>query len=804
MIKPSQTIIKLPVAELRDYQKGVYDFFVNNNGKRGVLVWSRRSGKDIVCLNIIAAMAIKEKGTYFYCNPTYTQCVKTIWKSISNDGTSMLDMAFPRALIAKKNDADMSVTLINGSIVTFLGSDNIDRIVGTNPKMIVYSEAALSDPRGWNLLRPVLANNKGAALFVSTPRGRNWFYDLYNLSKSNKDWYSSLLTCEQTGSATKEEVQKEIEEGMDPRLAQQEFYCSFDVGSVGSYYADEIAKMREDGRISDFPIDTAYPVYTACDLGYSDATSFIFYQHIGEWFYIIDEYESNGQSLKDYVKMLREKGYNYDRHYFPHDINQHELGTGYTRLQMLREIGINGDVVPLKSLNYGIECVHRLFPRVKIHSKCKSLIKSLEMYRKKFDERNNVFLDTPVHDAYSHYCFVGDTVVKTIDGDKKIKDIKIGDKVYIGEGLYGEVEYSMCTGVKDVVKLTFNDGRVIECTPDHEFITTKGLTRADSISYTDPVLIEEGSELWELFCKSKPKKARDEFISNIKVLSIGCGEKEVSLCHKKVESKRSCTMKSFGTVLKDIIQGQKILITLTCQKITGIIQKVRVIENLTTDHIKDSTTRLSIKEKTTSIISQKLTDSCTDTCGNSTMVIYQKGLLSTIKTMIEVIMISLIWSLCLPLSILRCIVNKVNGSVVKKISNSLQVCVKKLLNGIKAKKEESGIECMQRSAILATKSMEKEFVNGVEKSLSQRLLNKNSVVPTTKITLICVEREKEKRPVYNITVKDHHCFFANGILVSNCDAFRYFAEVVRDQLNVERSNTMFNTKREPYNPMKWN
>ena len=36
------------------------------------------------------------------------------------------------------------------------------------------------------------------------------------------------------------------------------------------------------------------------------------------------------------------------------------------------------------------------------------------------------------------------------------------------------------------------------------------------------------------------------------------------------------------------------------------------------------------------------------------------------------------------------------------------------------------------------------------------------------------------------------------------DAFRYFAEVVRDQLNVERSNTMFNTKREPYNPMKWN
>lgn len=398
-----QTIIKLPVAELRDYQKGVYDFFVNNNGKRGVLVWSRRSGKDIVCLNIIAAMAIKEKGTYFYCNPTYTQCVKTIWKSISNDGTSMLDMAFPRALIAKKNDADMSVTLINGSIVTFLGSDNIDRIVGTNPKMIVYSEAALSDPRGWNLLRPVLANNKGAALFVSTPRGRNWFYDLYNLSKSNKDWYSSLLTCEQTGSATKEEVQKEIEEGMDPRLAQQEFYCSFDVGSVGSYYADEIAKMREDGRISDFPIDTAYPVYTACDLGYSDATSFIFYQHIGDWYYVIDEYESNGQSLKDYVKMLKEKGYNYERHYFPHDINQHELGTGYTRLQMLREMGINGDVVPLKSLNYGIECVHRLLPRVKIHTKCKSLIKSLEMYRKKFDERNNVFLDTPVHDEYSHY-----------------------------------------------------------------------------------------------------------------------------------------------------------------------------------------------------------------------------------------------------------------------------------------------------------------------------------------------------------------------------------------------------------------
>ena len=190
---------------------------------------------------------------------------------------------------------------------------------------------------------------------------------------------------------------------MPENLIRQEYYVDFTAATSGTYYSEQIQKMRDDGRITDLPIDYSIPVNTAWDLGISDSTAITFYQRKGEWVHIIDYYESNGAGLGEYVKVLKEKGYMYDHHYFPHDIAHRDLSTGETRLDMLFKMGIKGDVVPMKSVNYGIECVHRLLPKTKINlNNCANLIKSLELYHKKFDEKNNVYMDMPVHGPESH------------------------------------------------------------------------------------------------------------------------------------------------------------------------------------------------------------------------------------------------------------------------------------------------------------------------------------------------------------------------------------------------------------------
>lgn len=375
--------------------------------KRGLYIANRRSGKDIVALEIALANALMGKpGTILYFNPTYRQIRNTVWTAIADNGMRIRDMIFPKELVKGLNHSEMSITLINGSVIKFIGSDSYDTsAVGSNAKMVIFSEWSLCEPKAWDYIRPIVAMNDGKAFFIGTPRSRNHMYDMYQMVVNNKDWYVRLRGYKETKTMTEEQYNKEIEDGMPLNIAKQEFECSFDVANEGTYYGDTIKSMREQGRICSLPIDYSIPVNTAWDLGISDATAIVFYQKAGDWINIIDYYESNGSGLGEYARVLKERGYMYDHHYFPHDMNLHELGTGETRLMMMSKMGIQGEVVPMKSIAYGIECVHRMLPRTRINvDKCAKLIKYMELYHKKFDERNNIYLDTPVHDEACHAC----------------------------------------------------------------------------------------------------------------------------------------------------------------------------------------------------------------------------------------------------------------------------------------------------------------------------------------------------------------------------------------------------------------
>lgn len=797
-------MVTVPTIELREHQKDVFWAMTTGPYKRGLYIANRRSGKDIVALEIALANALMGKpGTILYFNPTYRQIKNTVWTAIADNGIPIRDMVFHKDLVKGINHSDMSITLINGSVIKFLGSDSYDTsAVGANAKMVIFSEWSLCDPRAWDYVRPIVAMNGGKAFFIGTPRSRNHMYDMYLMALNNKDWYVRKRGYLETKTMTQEQYDKEIENGMPETIAQQEFNCSFDVANEGTYYGKEVQHMRNQGRICSLPIDYNVPVCTAWDLGISDATAIIFYQHEGDWVNIIDYYESNGSGLGEYTKVLKDKGYIYEHHYFPHDVNNRELGTGETRLIMLSKMGIQGEVVPMKSINYGIECVHRLMPRLRINlDTCAKLIKNIELYHKRFDEKNNVYLDTPVHDESSHACLEGDTLVDTKNGKVKIKDIKTGDYVKLDDNTYAKVTASCCTGYKNTIKIIFKDGSFLECTPDHKIFSTTGLFRADALS-SNSILITMENQLWKNLLKNSTN-ARESFISNIMEQSIGSG-KEGYTVPKSVESKRSYTTSYTGMENKTCFQGQSITTGQTLIQTTG-----KTLEEETFTESQQEMTSLNMmgSDSTKTIIkdttSARGMDHYTDTSILKKLAKFLKTILFTTLTTIKRIITFPISLLCHQVNIQRYTGKKKEieeQSILEKASRKLE---KQQKNGTVHQKVSNGIRNMQKTKTLDIKHTALDAANIVGKSISEKPSAKDFAVKDAKYSIIKIIQTNEVKPVYNITVEGHHCFFANGVLVSNCDSLRMLAIMERDRINstIARQTFILPTKSyDPFNP----
>src|SRR3546814_20468047 len=101
---------------------------------------------------------------------------------------------------------------------------------------MIFSEYSLQDPRAYSFSRPILTANDGFALFLSTPRGKNHLWTLYQIAKESPDWFVSKLTIEDTNHISLWEIEKErSSDEMSDDLIQQEYYNSFDMGVEGSY-----------------------------------------------------------------------------------------------------------------------------------------------------------------------------------------------------------------------------------------------------------------------------------------------------------------------------------------------------------------------------------------------------------------------------------------------------------------------------------------------------------------------------------------------------------------------------------------
>lgn len=175
----------------------------------------------------------------------------------------------------------------------------------------------------------------------------------------------------------------------------------------GAYYKTQMLDAWHQKRVVDMPIEPGLAVDTWWDLGMADAMAIVFVQRFGGWINVIDYYENTGEGLAHYVDYLhkwREKNkVIFGRHVGPHDLGVRELGTGETRLERARQLGIVFDVAPRLNLDDGIEAVRNLLPKCRFDAiRCEKLVKSLETYRKEWDDRLGRWKDKPFHGPESH------------------------------------------------------------------------------------------------------------------------------------------------------------------------------------------------------------------------------------------------------------------------------------------------------------------------------------------------------------------------------------------------------------------
>lgn len=743
----------------RSYQLPILQAIEEKGYKRVVAILPRRAGKDMVAFYLCIRHCLRKVSVVYYIFPTYAQAKKVIWDSITNDGKRILDM-IPENWIESKNSQEMKIRFKNGSLLQLVGSDNYDGLVGTNPQGVVFSEYALQDPRAYQFIRPILTANDGWALFISTPRGKNHLWELYQIAMNSDEWFGYRLTVEDTQHIPLEEIEREKADGlMSEDLIMQEYYCfpadqnvltysgmvpiseiksddlvishtgrtrrvlgiierdyegdlieiksygsgelirctpdhplrtynintqsylwkkaqylsvddllvfpkkilgeipviteslcmllawyicdgsasnnavqftvnkrkshlvitrieslglsydmferdecvniviysttlvdffrincgtesynkyipfdliasherlffeelmrgdgclysserenkytfttvskslayqlqmlahsvglvagitvnkrdtaiiegrivpcrdayqinmslssplkrhnwlrrakysivapirfinrtpfngkvynlkvqfdesyivegravhncSFDMGVEGAYYMKYLDKMRIKGQIGQVPWEPGFKVNTAWDLGVRDATTIIFFQVIGMTIRIIDCYENSKEGLEHYVGVLESKPYSYGKHIAPHDIKVREFGSGITRWEKARQLGISFIMANDVSIVDGIEAVRSSFAKIWIdEASCVALIKALENYRQEFDAKRRIYKSHPLHDFASHFA---DAMRYLCVSLPKVKDGASGDDI---DRRYNEARY---------------------------------------------------------------------------------------------------------------------------------------------------------------------------------------------------------------------------------------------------------------------------------------------------------------------------------------------------------------------------
>lgn len=431
---------------IRWYQQKFHSYLINTPSARAIEIAHRRWGKDEIVLAATCELAHKRVGNYWHCLPEYAQGRKALWTAVNaHTGKRRIDEAFPPEICESRNEQEMFIRLKCGSTWQIIGSDRYDATVGAGVAGIAYSEWALANPSAWAYHRPMLEENQGWAAFITTPRGRNHAYAMYQMAKNNPRWFAELSNVHDTAALTQEQLDESLKEyialyGEDLGSAQfeQEYLCSFNAAILGAFFAREMLVVRQEERIVEIEPLEDRPVHTAWDIGVRDDTSIWWFQVVGTQVLILDCYSASGAGVDHFAEICHAKPWKRGIDFVPHDAKQRVWAvTGAPqRLEAMKQHGLNPQLVPNISKMDGIQAARSTLGRCVFHPRCEDIgIAALEQYRREWDDEKKTFSPNEVHDWTSHladaFRYLALSWRNIPEMEDKSKPVPVSGQVYI-------------------------------------------------------------------------------------------------------------------------------------------------------------------------------------------------------------------------------------------------------------------------------------------------------------------------------------------------------------------------------------
>ena len=244
----------------------------------------RRFGKSFLAINEVAKFARLPNQNICIVAPTYRQVKQVFWNELKE---RLIGINW----IQRVNESDLCITLINNSRIYLRSADNYDSLRGMKYNFIVMDECADINPEAWfSVLRPTLSDTQGDALFIGSPKGRNWFYDLWVNAKNSDEWESFQFTTLDGGQVPVEEIEQ-ARLDLDARTFEQEYESQFVTWSQTVFYG------FTDDCVKKFPGEIPHnmPLHCGFDFNINPGTCTVSVIQ-GDDMYVIDEiliYSSN-------------------------------------------------------------------------------------------------------------------------------------------------------------------------------------------------------------------------------------------------------------------------------------------------------------------------------------------------------------------------------------------------------------------------------------------------------------------------------------------------------------------------------
>lgn len=404
-----------------------------------VLVCHRRFGKTVFAINeaIDQGLRCKHRSPQVaYVAPFFSQAKRVAWDLLVQY-TQMLPGV-------EYNQQELRVDIPRPHLkdrvrIMLLGADNANALRGIYLDGAILDEYANMDPDVFSkVIRPALADRIGWCIFIGTVNGVNHFSDMYERALKDDEWYTALFKASETGIIPQAELEAARKE-MSEDAYRSEMECDWSAAITGAYYGKIISELESKvpSQVCSVPYDPSCGVIAAWDLGIGDTTAIWMFQRVGREIHVIDCLEMSGVELEWFVKKLKAKPYVFDEMLLPHDAEARELGSGKTRLETLRKLwsNVRWTVVPRQSVDDGIHAVRSILPMCWFdREKTADGLRALKSYQKKFDSKNKIYIDKPLHDWASNYAdafrmfAMGERVPRSMERDARLP--RTADNVY--------------------------------------------------------------------------------------------------------------------------------------------------------------------------------------------------------------------------------------------------------------------------------------------------------------------------------------------------------------------------------------